>query len=323
MMRGRTFFRISQPTLIAIFAIFAMLTACKSKPAVKTYKLTGKIVSVDKSAMTALIDTDEIKGFMEGMTMSYKVKHPGELDGLTPGDTISADLREQNDDYWLENIKVTKKSTGPPPATKSEFHMPSPGDPVPDFKLVNQSNEQISLGQFRGKTLILTFIYTRCPYPDFCPRVSGQFAELNRDLSSDPGLFAKTHLLSVSFDPQYDTPKVLTDYGHQWAGKQARVFDHWEFAAVSAADLPAMAKFFGLTVIPEKDDIITHSLSTAVIGPDGRIYRWYHGADWQATDVLKDAVAAAGTSGPWPVTQSRRMEPYPAVDEVLQSFTVS
>jgi protein SCO1 len=293
----RIFLRSSRPTIFAIIALLALLTGCKSKPEIKTYKLTGKIVSVDRSAMTALIDTDEIKGFMEGMTMSYKVKHPGELDGLTPGDTISADLREQSDDYWLENIKVTKKSTGPPPATKSEFHMPSPGEAVPDFKLVNQSNQQISLAQYHGKTLILTFIYTRCPFPDFCPRISGRFAEINRDLSSQPALFAKIHLLSVSFDPQYDTPTVLTDYGHKWAGTQAGVFNHWEFASVSAADLPAMAKFFGLTVIPEKDDIITHSLSTAVIGPEGKIYRWYHGSDWQASELLKDAARATGTNG--------------------------
>jgi protein SCO1 len=293
----RLFLRVSRPTIFAIIALLALLTGCKSKPEIKTYKLTGKIVSVDKSAMTALIDTDEIKGFMEAMTMSYKVKDAKELDGVTPGDTISADLREQSDDYWLENVKVTKKSTGPPPATKSEFHMPSPGEAVPDFKLVNQSNQQISLAQYHGKTLILTFIYTRCPFPDFCPRISGRFAEINQDLSSQPALFAKIHLLSVSFDPQYDTPTVLTDYGHKWAGTQAGVFNHWEFASVSAADLPAMAKFFGLTVIPEKDDIITHSLSTAVIGPEGKIYRWYHGSDWQAAELLKDAARATGTNG--------------------------
>ncbi|HEX8817488.1 MAG TPA: SCO family protein [Terriglobales bacterium] len=308
--------------ILSIVALLALLTACKSKPAVKSYKLTGKIVSVDKNALTALIDTDEIKDFMEPMTMSYKVKDAKELNGLTPGDSISADLREQNDDYWLENIKVTAKSTGPPPA-KSEFHMPSPGEVVPDFKLVNQSNKQISLSQYHGKTLILTFIYTRCPFPDFCPRVMKQFAEVYRGLSTQPATLAKVHLLSVSFDAKYDTPKVLADYGHRWAGNQAGVFDRWEFAAVSAADLPVMSKFFGLTVVPEKDDIITHSLSTAVIGPDGKIFRWYHGSDWQASDLLKDAGTAAGAGGPWPVINSRRSAAAPMLTRfynLLPSF---
>jgi protein SCO1 len=301
-LKSRTFgFR--RCALFAIVAVLGLLSGCKSQPAIKTYKLTGKIVSVDKSALTAMIDTDEIKDFMEPMTMSYKVKDAKELDGLAAGDTISADLEKQDEDYWLQNIKVTKKSTGTPPA-KSEFHMPSPGEPVPDFKLVNQSDRQVSLARYRGRTLIVTFIYTRCPFPDFCPRVSEKFAEINRDMSSQPALFAKIHLLSVSFDPGYDTPKVLTDFGRKWAGAQPGIFNHWEFAAVTAGDLPAMAKFFGLTVIPEKDDIITHSLSTAVIGPDGKIYRWYHGSDWQATDVLKDAVAAAGSGGPGPAIES-------------------
>jgi protein SCO1/2 len=284
-------------SIIFIVILLAVLAACTTKPAniAKHYALTGKIVSIDKNTQSMVVDAAEIKGFMEAMAMPYKVKNAKEMEGLAPRDSITADLIVQGDDYWLENIKVIQKSGAPPP-TKSEFHMPSPGEEVPNFKLVNQSNRHVSLAQYRGKLLILTFIYTRCPFPDFCPRVTGQFAELNHQLAADPKLYARTHLLSISFDPKFDTPKVLTDYGHQWAGKQPGVFEHWEFAVASAAELPEMAKFFGLTVIPDKGDIITHSLSTAVIGPDGKIFRWYHGSDWQASDLLKDAVAASASS---------------------------
>lgn len=280
-------------SIIFIFLALALLSACTSKPAstAKRYALTGKIASIDKNTQSMVVDGAEIKGFMEAMTMPYMVKNARELEGLGAGDSVTADVVMQGSDYWLENIKVTQKAGAPPPS-KTEFHMPSPGEEVPNFKLVNQSSRHISLAQYRGKILILTFIYTRCPFPDFCPRVTGQFAELNRQLAADPKLYAKTHLLSISFDPGNDTPKVLTDYGHQWAGKDAKVFEHWEFAVAAAADVPKMAKFFGLTVIPEKDNIITHSLSTAVIGPDGKIFRWYHGSDWQASDLLKDAAAA-------------------------------
>ena len=280
-----------------LFVALALLSACTSKPASapKRYTLTGKIVSIDKSTQSMVVDAAEIKGFMEAMAMPYIVKNAHELEGLSAGDSITADVVVQGNDYWLENIKVTQKAGAPPPS-KSEFHMPSPGEEVPNFKLVNQSNRHVSLVQYRGKTLILTFIYTRCPFPDFCPRVTGQFAELTRQLAADPKLYAKTHLLSISFDPAYDTPKVLTDYGHQWAGKDPGVFDHWEFAVAAATDIPQIAKFFGLTVIPEKNDIITHSLSTAVISPDGKIFRWYHGSDWQAADLLRDAAAAAASS---------------------------
>ena len=283
---------LTKPKRSLLFVALAVLSACTSKPAApKRYMLTGKIVSIDKSTQSMVVDAAEIKGFMEAMAMPYIVKNAKELESLSAGDSITADVVVQGSDYWLENINVTQKAGAPPPS-KGEFHMPSPGEEVPNFKLVNQSNRHISLAQYRGKILILTFIYTRCPYPDFCPRVTGRFAELNRQLAADPKLYAKTHLLSISFDPAYDTPKVLTDYGHQWAGKAPNVFEHWEFAAAAATDIPQMAKFFSLTVIPEKDNIITHSLSTAVIGPGGKIFRWYHGSDWQSSDLLKDAEAA-------------------------------
>ncbi len=282
--------------LIALVALGLLAGCGPSKPASTAthYTLTGKVISIDKNTQSVVVNASEVKGFMGAMAMPYKVKNAGDLDRLTPGDSISADLVVQTSDYWLENIQVAQKAAASS-SVKTEFQMPSPGEEVPDFKLVNQDSKPISLAQYRGKTLILTFIYTRCPFPDFCPRMSGQFAELNHQLAATPALYSKTHLLSISFDPNYDTPTVLRDYGHKWAGKQASVFDHWEFAVAPANDVPQIAQFFALTVMPEKGaDVITHSLSTAVIGPDGRIFRWYHGSDWQASDLLKDAAAAAG-----------------------------
>jgi len=284
----------SSRILIALLALGAAVACGPSKPssAAKHYNLTGRIISIDRNTQSMVVDAAEVKDFMAAMAMAYKIKDAKELDALAPGDSISADLLVQGNDYWLENIRVTQHATASPPA-KADFHMPSPGEEVPSFKLVNQSGKHISLAHYRDKVLILTFIYTRCPFPDFCPRVSGQFAELNRQLAADPALYSKTHLLSISFDPKYDTPKVLRDYGHQWAGKEAGVFDHWEFAVASAHDVPQIAQFFGLTVEPDTEGaVITHSLSTAVIGPDGKVFRWYHGSDWQASDLLKDAASA-------------------------------
>ncbi len=297
-MISRIIIRTSCPRgmLIALLAL-GLLAACgPSKPAstAKHYILTGTVISIDKNTQSMLVNAAEVQGFMAAMAMPYKVKNASDLDASAPGDSISADLMVQAGDYWLENIQVTQK-TAASPSTQTGFHMPSPGEEVPDFNLVNQSGKHVSLAQYRGKVLILTFIYTRCPFPDFCPRVTGQFAELNRQLAATPALYSKTHLLSISFDPKYDTPQILRDYGHRWAGKQATVLDHWEFAVASANDVPQVAQFFGLTVMPETEgNIITHSLSTAVIGPDGRIFRWYHGSDWQASDLLKDAAGAVG-----------------------------
>ncbi len=234
--------------------------------------------------------------------MIYKVKPEGVLKQLKPSDSISATLvfTEPDDDNarsdsWLENVQVTGHAETPPANAANALHMPAPGEDVPDFAFTDQSGKHISLKQYRGKVLLVTFIYTRCPFPDFCPRMSSNFAEIYKQLPSNPAL-VNTKLLSISFDPEHDTPKVLRDYGFSVAHThEPALFNRWEFVAPRAADLPKIADFFALTVKPE-GGLITHNLSTAVIGPDGKIVKWYHGSDWQVSDLIKDATAA--TSSP-------------------------
>ena len=173
------------------------------------------------------------------------------------------------------------------------MHIPAPGDQLPDFKLINQNGKTISLQQYRGQTLVLTLISTRCPFPDFCPRVSHEFAEIERQVRADPARYGKTHSLNISFDPAHDTPKVLRAYGFSCAGsKDPALFARWEFSAIPANELPEFANYFALTY-EEEGGLITHSLSTAVISADGKILKWYHGADWQASDLLHDVASAA------------------------------
>jgi protein SCO1/2 len=297
--------------LLCLCALLAFSSACSRGPsqpaAAKRYALKGKVISVDKNAGTANIDNEPIAGFMDAMVMPYSVKPSSMLDQLQPGDAITADVVVQPDNaqpdnvqpdnkYWLENVKVVGHSKPPEAAPKAAIHIPSPGDQVPDFHLVNQNGKSISLRQYRGQTLVLTLIYTRCPFPDFCPRVSHQFAALDRQLRADPARYGKTHLLSISFDPAHDTPKVLRAYGFSCAStKDPALFAHWEFSAVPSAELPEFADYFALTY-KEEAGLITHSLSTAVISPDGKIFKWYHGADWQASDLLQDIAAAHAAS---------------------------
>lgn len=283
-------------------AVLLFSLACnRSKPqTTKRYSFTGRILSIDAKAGSASIDGDLIQGFMEPMVMDYKVKPASVLGQLSPGDSISAEVvvveydprdEKYNSEYWIENIKVTKHPSQPPAAGPKAFHMPSAGEEVPDFAFTNQDGKPISLHQLRGKVLMVTFIYTRCPFPEFCPRMSNNFAEIYRKIASDPKL-ADTQLLSVSFDPEHDTPKVLRAYGFSVAHTQdATLFRRWQFAAPKAADLPKIADFFALTVKPD-GGTITHNLSTAVIGPDGKIVNWYHGGDWQISDLIKDAASA-------------------------------
>jgi protein SCO1 len=291
--------------VISFFCVAVLLTSSchhAQPPATKRYAFTGRIVSVDTQAGSANIDGDMVQGYMEAMVMPYKIKPDSMLRQLNPGDSVSADLivvehdaRDESavPDYWLENVKMTGHAPQPPAAGPNAMHMPTPGEEVPDFSFTNQDGHPVSLSKYRGKVLFVTFIYTRCPFPDFCPRMSHNFAEIYQQLGSNPSL-ANAQLLSVSFDPEHDTPKVLRDYGFSVAHtKDAALFRRWQFAAPKAAELPRIADFFALTIKPE-GGMITHNLSTAVIGPDGKIVRWYHGSDWQVSDLIKDAAEASG-----------------------------
>ncbi|MFZ0319725.1 MAG: SCO family protein [Candidatus Sulfotelmatobacter sp.] len=262
----------------------------------KRYVFKGKIISVDKNAGAANVENEAIPGFMDAMIMPYTFKPPSAIDQIQPGDSITADVVVDSDKYWLENVKIMAHAQAPAEKSAAAVHLPQPGDAVPDFKLVNQNGQNISLHQYHGQTLLLTLIYTRCPFPDFCPRVNHEFAAINRQLRADPAHYGKTHLLSISFDPAHDTPKVLRAYGFSCAGsKDPSVFNRWEFAAIPQAELPEFAHYFALTY-KEEGGQITHSLSTAVISPDGKILKWYHGADWQASDLLQDIAAAHAAS---------------------------
>jgi len=292
--------RIFLLTLLCSVALLVSSCHRSKAPSAKRYAFTGRVISIDSQAGSALIDGDNIAGFMDAMAMSYKIKPASILTQLSAGDSISAVVvvaetnpKDENaePDYWLENVKVTAHAKSPPAKGANSMHIPAPGEDVPDFAFTDQDGKAISLSQYRGKVLLVTFIYTRCPFPDFCPRMSGNFDEIYKQLGQNPSL-ANAHLLSISFDPEHDTPKVLREYAFSVAHTHdPALFQRWDFAAPRATDLPRIADFFALTVTPE-GGLITHNLSTAVIGPDSKIVAWYHGGDWQVSDLIKDAAGA-------------------------------
>ena len=291
-------FRLRFLVLIAVVLVASSCHRSQSNTSTR-HPFTGRIVSLDAQNQSAVIDGDNVPGFMDAMVMVYRIKPTATLGQLSPGDSISAQLvdMERGDDrarsdYWLENVKVTAHSKTPPVAPISTQRVPVPGDEVPDFSFTNQNGKRIYLHQYHGDVLLVTFIYTRCPFPDFCPRMTGNFAAIYKELAADPSL-ARVHLLTISFDPEHDTPKVLRDYAFSNAHTHERaLFTRWEFAALSPKDLPKIAKSFGLIYKPE-NGLITHNLSTTVIGHDSKIVKWYHGGDWQVSDLIKDATDAS------------------------------
>jgi protein SCO1 len=252
------------------------------------YQLRGIVVSSDSAKGIVTIDTEAIPGLMGAMTMPYKLAQPGVATELHAGDHVSARLRVSTSASVLDQIDVTAQAK---PDYKPEkfYNVPAPGQTVPNFKFLNQSGETIDIEQFRGKVLLVTFIYTRCPLPDYCIRMSRNFATIQHQLAADSNLYNKTHLLSVSFDPEHDTPKVLRSYGSAYTGQHgSEAFSHWDFAAPSSAGLDQVDQFFDVGVSPGSNNTLTHSLSTAIIAPNGKIFRWYPSNDWDPSTVAND-----------------------------------
>jgi protein SCO1 len=264
-------------------------SAATAQPAgTKQYPIRGIVVSSDAKTGAVTVDTDAIPGYMQAMTMPYTLKQPNVANELHPGDTITATLTVSADADVLDDIVVVgqAKADYKPAVTYNDLE---PGELIPDFAFLNQDGRTIRLAQFRGKVVLLTFIYTRCPLPNFCVRMSRNFAEIDKDLQKDPALYAKTHLLSVSFDPKYDTPQVLRSYGGAYTGKYTQeTFAHWDFAAPTEKDLPHVLEFFDVGATPEPDHTITHSLSTVLIAPDGKLYKWYPGNEWKVDEAMAD-----------------------------------
>jgi protein SCO1/2 len=276
---------------------------CNSKPAESgpRFSLHGKIVLVDLKNRSVDVDHDAIPGFMDAMTMPYPVPDAKVLATLAVGDEITADVVVTEGVPHLENVVVVKKAPQPKPdpASSSNFHVPQPGDAVPDFALLDQNGKRIRLRSFRGDALILTFIYTRCPFADFCPKVSDNFAHIYATLRKETGPALKIRLLSVSFDLAHDTPAVLRQYAASFSSTTGtdRPFDRWEFAAAPEKELPEIARFFGL-YYNAADGQITHSMSTSLISPDGKIVAWFHDNDWNPSDLMADATKSLTVQAP-------------------------
>jgi protein SCO1/2 len=273
-------------------------TASPAAKGPEHYPIRGVVVSTDAANGEVTLRHGAIPGFMEAMTMPYKLAQPSELSELHPGDVITATLLTDRDASGPFNMRLTElvvvAEAQPDHKPAVQYHLPAAGDAVPDFKLRNQSDRTIDLKQFHGKVVVMTFIYTRCPLSDYCPRMSHNFAEIDKALAADPKLYNATHLLSVSFDPAYDTPKVLKSYGAAYTGRFVQeTFAHWDFAAPPLTELPAMEQWFDVGVTPGESGTLQHSLSTVVIGRDGKVIAFYPTNDWTVASVLDKVKSAA------------------------------
>ncbi len=293
---------------VVLLSLSLFAAGCrKSGPAApatqKSFPVKGRIVATDPATGEVTLDHEAIPGYMEAMIMPYKLAQPDTIGEFHPGDRIAAHLvldATRGDDPSgyrhprLDQVVVTAQAR-PDYKPAVQYHVPAAGDTIPDFALLNQSGKTIHLAQFKGKVVAITFIYTRCPLADYCPRMSRNFADLDQSLAADPALYGDTHLISISFDPTYDTPAVLRSYGGAYTGKYTKEqFQHWDFAAPPVKELPAITQFFNVGITPgDNPTSLQHSLSTILIGKDGKVAAWYPTNDWKPADLLNDIKAAA------------------------------
>ncbi len=216
--------------------------------------------------------------------MPFRVKDDWVLKAAHAGDNVTATLVIAGDNSYLENVVITQATN--PTAKEAGVRLPQVGDMVPDFTFMNQDGQKVLLGHFRGKAVLLTFIYTRCPLPDYCIRMSTNFGTIARELKKRPAIYEKTEQLSVSFDPDYDQPKILRAYGENYAGEVDPRFTHWQFVTATPPEIKKAADFFGLSFTPNGAQLV-HSLRTVLIGPDGRIAHLFNGNEWKPGEAVE------------------------------------
>lgn len=274
-------------TLIAV-AIGGAGSCSRGSGNEKRYDLKGKVVSVEPDKQRVTIAHEEVKGYMPGMTMPFTVRNDSDFQMLQPNAEVTATLVVDGSHSWIEDLFVVVKQETGTPLTATAVVQAKEGDEVPNYTLVNQDAKQIRINNYRGKALLLTFIYTRCPFPDQCTLMSNNFAQIERQLGQDPELYAKTHLLSISIDPAYDEPKVLRSYGAAHTERyEKETFAHWEFATGTGEQVKEIAQYFGLTYFPEKDQII-HALRTVIVNPEGKVAKIYTGNEWKTDEVVEE-----------------------------------
>jgi protein SCO1/2 len=273
-------------TIIAATA--ALAAGCSQA---RQYELRGQVLAVDRTRREMTIRHEDIRGFMPGMTMPFRVRDARLLEERHAGDLITATLVVEGGDAYLANVRRTGHSElMDPPHTYPRMDLLAPGELVPDLRITDEAASSRTLADWRGRVVAVTFMYTRCPLPDFCPRMDQHFAAVQRSVAADQVLRARVRLLSVSLDPDFDTPQLLAAHA-QRAGADPEI---WRFVTGDRDAISSFASRFGVSTIRETPDVqnITHNLRTAVIRSDGRVERIFSGNEWTPEELL-DALKTA------------------------------
>jgi len=289
-----------------VFPVLFLAVSCKRAPeqppasaAANTnqqvFQVRGVITAVKASQKELEIKHEAIPGYMPAMTMPFEVKDTNELTGLAAGEPISFRLTVTDTEGWIDQIRALGPATNVVslPAGVRRVRDVEPlevGEALPEYHFTNQFGAPLTASQFKGQALAITFLFTRCPFPTFCPKMANQFEETQQKLLTMAGSPTNWHLLTISFDPEFDNPSVLKAYAqsHQY------VPEHWTFATGDLSEITAIGEQFGLAFWHDQTGSITHNLRTVVIDPEGRVQKIFQGGNWTSAELTAEVVKAAG-----------------------------
>jgi len=283
-----------------------MLIACGAKSAgsltlssgeatnPQSFMARGTVMELKPDAWMVVIRHETISNYMAAMTMPFKVKDPEELAGLRRGDEISFRLQVTGSESWVEHIAKIGTVSLPPAPTPASSPAVQPNHSLLDYKFTNEMGRAVSLNDFRGQALAITFFYTRCPIPEYCPRLSKNFQEAQQKLESLPGAPANWHLLSVSFDTEFDSPPMLKAYGdsYQYDPK------HWSFLTGPADKIGQLARQANVSYQYDAGTF-NHDFRTLIIDAAGHLQMVFPTSGDLSDQIVAELIkAAAATNAP-------------------------
>ncbi len=287
----------SVSSLLLVLTILGGTACSKSEQAtiqeVRSFDVKGVLLRVENEGRTLIIDHEEMPGYMGAMTMPFRVKDTAESKKAEPGDEIQFVYKVAELESWVEDIQPTGvkkelKIPEPDPALKKKLL--KSGEPFPDFKLLDENGEQVQLTDYRGSVVALTFIFTRCPVPEYCPAMMRNFSAVEKALKSDPSTPSNFKLLTVSFDSDFDTPEVMKAYGKSFG----QTSDNWNLlSSPQTEEVRSLGESVGLMFGKSDNAIYTHNLRTVVIEPQGRIAKIFTDESWTPEELVEAMKQAA------------------------------
>ncbi len=259
------------------------------------FSVTGVVKELEPEARRVVIQHKEIPHYMPEMTMPFEVRDTNQLAGLQAGDQIAFRLLVTEKDGWIDQLtKLSSTNATAGPGSYDSFRRVrfveplNVGDPLPDYAFTNELGRVIHLADFKGQALAFTFIFTRCPFPNFCPRMSSNFADAYKQLGSASDGPKNWRLLSISFDPEHDRPEVLRSYAKRYAYDT----NHWSFVTGALIDIDAITEQFGL-MFPREGAGFNHNLRTVVVDAQGKVQKVFVGNEWKVADLVEEMIKAA------------------------------